>query len=383
MYQHKHKYSSKFKLYIILTLTLFTGTMLMSSNASGEVKPITKAQEKLEGITEEEQETLEKLFTLTQEIEEMEREEERLTGEIDELQTGIKELDKLVEKEQAEYDTQLHILERVLVSYQRGGPASYLDIILQAENLSEFLKSINLIKDISKNTGELLASIEQSKQKLNEEKDRLFHSKRLLETKREELKIPMENKQKLKEEQDTYLKELAQEKVKYQEHLDDLKLMWNDLKEIFGGIVEEFSKIIGGGYFTLEDLNVKFSLFSVKGSIHEDTFNRILKEHSSLPEIVFHFDEDTAIIEVPDKHLVLEGSFILQGDSAILFEPSGGSFYGMALEKESIAELFREGPLLIDFEDVAGDMVLIDIVLEDIETKNGNLNFTIDTGFPF
>ena len=90
-------------------------------------------------------------------------------------------------------------------------------------------------------------------------------------------------------EQEDYLDSLAEERDKYQQHLDNLTLMWNNLKLLFSEVVDEFSRIIGEGHFTMEDLNLKFSFFSLKGAIHEDTFNKIMNENSTLSKIVFSF----------------------------------------------------------------------------------------------
>lgn len=355
----------------------------LPNRVSGEVKPITEAQEKLEGISEEEKKTLKKLFTLTQEIEEMEREEARISDEIDVMQDGIDKLEKSIQIEQDKYDKNLGLLEQVLVSYQRGGPASYLEIILQSKDLRTFIKSINLVKDISKNVGELLDTVEDIKIKLTEEMDKLAEKVQLQEDKKAELQIQVKKRLQVKKEQEAYLTSLKEEQSKYEQHLANLETMWQDLKDLFSGIVEEFSRIIGEGYFMEKDLNISFSFLSVKGSIHEDTFNRILSEHSKLPKMVFHFNEDNILLEVPDKNLVLEGKFVLQSKSAILFEVESGSFYQMPLEQESIEELFHDGPLIIDFEKVAGGMVTVDIDLTQVEAKDGALNFTIKVGFPF
>ena len=367
-------------LWIAITLAL---SIAVPGRVSGEVKPITEAQEKLKGISEEEQKTLEELFRLSQEIEDMEREVTRLNGEIAIMEDRITELGGSIEKEQKEYDTQLYLLEQLLVSYQRGGPGSYLELILQAENLSEFLDNINLIKDISKNVSELLDTIETTKERLTEQKKGLEAEYLLLEEKKEELKEPIREKNRLVAEQEAYLETLQDEKSKYEEHLANLTLMWSDLKQVFSSIVGEFSRIIGEGYFTMEDLNLSFNLFSVKGSLTDDTFNRILKEHSTLPEIVFSFQKDNIKLEIPDKNLVLDGRFEVTGKSAITFVVESGSFYGMPLEQASIDELFKEGPLLIDFEAVAGELVLIEINLDSVEAKDGYLDFRISAGFSF
>lgn len=374
----------KYCLFSVLFVLLISASILVSPfKVKGEVKPITEANEKLKEISEQEQQTLEKLFIIVQEIEEMEREEARIIKEIDDLTIEIEELDLSIEKEQENYDTYLNLLKRVLISYQRGGPASYIDIILKAEDLTSFIKSLNLIKDISRNTGELLASIEESRLYLEEIRQNHLDNISLLEVKKEELKEPIATRQRLVKELEEYLDSLEEEKERYQEHLNNLKLMWENLKELFSKIVDEFSRIIGEGHFTLEDLNLKFNFFSLKGSIHEDTFNRIINENSNLSNIVFSFEKEGVIVQVPDNNLVLKGSFVVREETALEFVPTDGTFYNMALEKESIEELFRNRPMIIDFENVVGDMIIIDIKLDEVVAQDGYLHFTIDTGFLF
>jgi peptidoglycan hydrolase CwlO-like protein len=373
----------KWKYSLIFVLVLSVSFLVKPYKVTGEVKNIEEADEQLQGISIEEQQTLERLFILTQEIEQMEREEDRITEEINELIIEIDQLDRSIIKEQENYDMHLIIMEQVLISYQRNGPASYLDILLKAENLTSFIKSLNLIKDISKNTGELLASIEESKLFLEEKKQTLTDSITMLEAKKEELKEPIATKKRLVKEQEDYLESLADKKEIYQQQLDNIKLMWNNLKELFSEIIDEYARIISEGNFTTEDLNLQFNFFSLKGYIHEDTFNRIMNDNSTLSKIIFSFEKDKVKIEVPDSNLILEGYYKLEGASTLLFVPESGTFYGMSLEKESIEELFRDGPLLIDFEQVAGDMVAIDIELKEIEVSDGFIHFTIDLGSLF
>jgi hypothetical protein len=176
---------------------------------------------------------------------------------------------------------------------------------------------------------------------------------------------------------------LSEEKELYQQHLDNVKLMWDNLKKLFSEIVDEYARIINEGHFTMEDLNLQFSFFSLKGSIHEDTFNRIMNDNSTLSRMVFSFGQGRVRIEVPDNSLVLYGYFELRDTSSLLFIPEEGTFYGMALETESINELFKDGPLLLDFEQVAGDLVTIDIKLKDVEVADGFISFSIGIGSLF
>ena len=370
---YNRKLSSLIALLILISLTL---TAVVPNRVSGEVKPITEVQEKLEGITEEEKAVLEILFTLEQEMEEMEREESAITKDIEALQIEIDDMEELLKERQKNYDDQLDILKKVLVGYQRKGPASYLDTLLSAEDLRTFLESINMIKDLTRNVGKLLDSLEEGKKKLAEERDRLSEKAALLADKKEELQEALMKKLELKTKQEAYLATLKEKSEQYQEQLSNLKQMWEDSKLQFSNIVENFSQIIGEGNISLSDLNLSANLFEIKGAIYEETFNEILREHSDLPGLLFHFYTDRVEIEIPEKHLVLIGTFIIAEDKVLKLEVEKGSFYEMPLENESIEELFIDGYLLIDFKELAGDM-LIDFSLETVETKEGYLEFKI------
>jgi len=370
---YNRKLSSLIALLLLISLTL---TAVVPNRVSGEVKPITEVQEKLEGITEEEKAVLEILFTLEQEMEEMEREESAITKDIEALQIEIDDMEELLKERQKNYDDQLDILKKVLVGYQRKGPASYLDTLLSAEDLRTFLESINMIKDLTRNVGKLLDSLEEGKKKLAEERDRLSEKAALLADKKEELQEALMKKLELKTKQEAYLATLKEKSEQYQEQLSNLKQMWEDSKLQFSNIVENFSQIIGEGNISLSDLNLSANLFEIKGAIYEETFNEILREHSDLPGLLFHFYTDRVEIEIPEKHLVLIGTFIIAEDKVLKLEVEKGSFYEMPLENESIEELFIDGYLLIDFKELAGDM-LIDFSLETVETKEGYLEFKI------
>ncbi len=367
---------------ILLSLLIITITSFVPGKVHGEVKPIIETREKLDGISDEEEGVLQELFLISQEKEEMKRQEVRLTDEIDKLDKDFLLLEREIKDNQEEHDEKLYLLEEVLIAYQRGGPASYLEILLSAEDFSSFLKGMHLIQDISRNTDELLTSLNQVKAFLTDAQDKLQDNIKSQEEKRDELTRAINKHEILQKEQEAKLYALKEEKEVYSEYLRDLEFMWEDLQKIFASIVEDFGKIIRQGNFTMEDLNIEFSLFSVKGAIHEDTFNRIIEENSDLPKIVFSFIEDSLFLEIPERKLVLQGRFLQVGPASIVFQVDNGSFYNMTLERMSIDELFKEGSLIIDFNEIAGDMLIIDINLDSIISKEKHIEFIIKL-FPF
>lgn len=365
----------------ILSIFLAFAIIAVPIGVSADVKPIEEVQDKLVGISEEEKTVLGNLFILTQEIEAMEREAEGVTKEINNLQAEIKSLEKEIKEQQKDYDKNLEILRIVLVSYQKRGPASYLETLLNAKDLTSFLRSINIIKDFSRNVGELLDSVEEGREKLLKEKDKLSKNVVLLEGKEKTLQEALSKKKELKEEQEAYLNSFKDQKEYYETQLNNLEKMWKDIKIVFSEVVGEFSRIIKGGKFPEKALNLKFSFPVVKGRVYEESFNDIFKKHSKLPEMIFHFYEDKIRIEVPEKHLILDGKFIIEGKTALKFQVEEGRFYGMPLEPSAIDELFRDGNLLIDIKDLAGDMLILNISLKSIEMKEGYLEFEVKTGF--
>lgn len=365
------------KVTITFALILLIISTMLPLKVFGEVQKVTELEDTLSGISKEEKVVLEELFKLQQEIDGMEQKERVAAAEIDQRQLQVENLESQVQAAQSEYSLQLDILKQVLVDYQRRGPASYLEILLDAKNLSEFLASLNIIKDITHNVKDLLASIEDSKAELLNRRDILVDQKLLLEQSREKLQERLRAKEKLQEEREAYLASLQGDRAFYEEQLNLISQMWADCTTLFPDIVEELTEITRAGYFTLEDLNLAYGLFSIQGYISQEVFQQILTENSTLPRTMFRFQEETVVIDVPDKNLSLVGNFVVEGDMAIRFEVQEGTFYDLPLEATSLQELFSNGPFVIDFGAMAGDMLRLNFTLSEVWSQEGALNFII------
>ena len=153
---------------IILILGFFSSAM---SAQKGEA--IEEIREKLDNVSQEEIEILESLFIQAQEMEELKREKLRLTDDIDVLGKEVKNLEELIHKETVDYENKLGLLGKILKSYQRMGPSTYIQIILDSDSIADFLRRINILRDLTKNTGDLLEAIEKSREKLSMEKSNL------------------------------------------------------------------------------------------------------------------------------------------------------------------------------------------------------------------
>ena len=362
----------------VIALFLIPMLLFIPNQALGEVAPIEKAQKNLGNISKEEKGVLNDLFSLTQEMDALEQEAKKISGQIEVLNTQMGQMQSDIDKMQEDYNQKLSTLEQVLVYYQRGGPATYLDMLLSADSLSSFIKSINVIKDISRNVGELLDTIEQDKENLKKQRQLLGAKKQELDHKKEELDAAIQNKAKVKQKQEEYLDSLQEKRVYYEDQLENLTLVWTDCKALFSDMVTEINRVIGDGAFAAEDLNLEFGLPITKGALEENNYNKVISDNTTLPGVLFHFKEGEVNLEVPKQHLVLHGNFIISGDSAIQYEVSSGTFYDLPLDVSSIKELFVGGPLLIDFKSVTGEMVTMNFVLKKVESIQDYLTFEIE-----
>lgn len=368
-YQHKLKMIGACFMIAIL--------MFAPIRASGEVAPIEDTKDKIENISQEEMAVLEKLFVISKEVDALKQEEVKLNADVTDIKSQISELEAVIDDTMKEYDGEKELLRQVLIYYQRGGPASYLEILLKAESFGEFLKSLNAIKDISHNVSGLLDSLEKSRQKLQGEKEVLDGKAVILKKKQYELGQKLMEREAAEQKQEAYLSGLKEDRTYYEAQLQNLQLLWEDCRKVFSNTVAETTRIIGEGYFTAEDLNLGVGLFTMPGAIEEDTFNRVLNDNSDMTETYFYFKDKEVELEVPMLHLKLWGNFVIADESAIRYEVTSGTFYDLPLDELSMQALFEQGPLIIDFAAITGDIEIVDFILQEVDSEEGRLAFVI------
>ncbi len=306
----------------------------------------------------------------------MNRRAEELSKESEAIAVEITVMEADISKRQENYDIQLEILEKVMVSYQKNGMTSYLETLLSAQNLTDFIKRLNVIQELSRNTGDMLNSMEEEKAALIAEREKLISNKAQMEKNMAELSDAITQKMRLKQDQEEYLNSLSEKKEYYRDQLNKLDQSWSEVKDLFSNIATEFSRVFNESDLTVDDFNLELEFLSVKGSITDHRMNEIIEKNKKLPKMIFDINTEVIQIEIPEKHLSLSGSIVIESGSAIRFNVTDGTFYDMKLEKPSIEELFRDGYLVIDFKELIGD-----ITLKSVELKDGFIEFKVSPFF--
>lgn len=326
--------------------------------ATGQEDPFDEIQQNLKGISEEEREVLQTLFLLAQEIEEMKRREGEIGQEIKAIYQEVKSLEDTIAVEESAFERKRDVLEQVLKSYQRKGPGSFLEILLESDNLSVFLRRINTFRDLTRNTGELLTSLEESKGKLSAEKVRLSEKMLFIEGKQQELRVALEKKEQLIESQESYLASLAGKRAYYQEYLTNLQKLFQELGGFFETVAEEFVKVVEEGNIPSDALKTTITFMNITGTIDEKTFNDIIKANPRLPEMTFRFLPGKIEMTIPEKNLLLIGNFAILEGNRIEFAAEEGTFFGMPLEAGALEALIRGIHLILDLKPLIGKNIL-------------------------
>jgi len=341
--------------------------------------PFSHIKEKMTKISEEEREILRNLFVQVQEIEEMEREETEYNHSIEKAKQEIESLQVIIADEKVAYEKKIENLKQLLRSYQRMGAGSYFEIIMDSDNLATLLRRINILRDITRNTGVILDQLEASRENQLDQKTKLAEKLDLMEDDRKQLIKLMTNKKKLKEEKEAYLASLGKDRAYFQEYLSNVQLMWDQLKSLFLETMKELSSIINKGDLPPDALRITYSFFNIKGSLDEKALNDIMAGHAQLPKMVFKFYPDKVDMEVPEKNLVLTGTFVILEGHTLKFVVDEGSFYDLPLETSAIEELFQGDYLILNLKPLLGNFTL-----NSIEIKDRYLEFTVipQTGRP-
>ena len=346
------------KMMLIFSFGLMLVFVLVSSQAAGQADPFLPIEEELSWLSLRENELFQELFTLTLMLDNLDREADRLGKDMDRIANEIKELENEIGLQQRRNQKTLQGLEQVLKTYQRMGPASYLEILLDSKDLGDFLSRINLLRDLAGNTQRLLQSIEESKTELVKEKEKHDEKMAELAAKQEQLEQTRQQSMVLRKQMEEHLSSLAKEKEFFQEQLTGMQHTWEKLMPFFSKTIKELTEIIEWDKIPLDALKTRVSLRGIHGTLEEDTFNEIIAGYPQLSGIVFRFSPGQASLVLPESRLVLDGVFVIEEKTAIMFQVTKGTFYDLPLDDNSINKLLQNNKLVIDFKPLIGNNVL-------------------------
>lgn len=205
-----------------------------------------EANTQIEEVQSELSATMQEVQELTEKIEKYEEEIAGLVEQETDLQANITDLEGKLKVSQESYNNQKDLLEERLILLYESGETSYLDVLLNSKNISDFISNYYLISEIAKYDIELLTDMENEKIKIANNKKEVEEKKETLRTARinkEKTNIVLENTRVIR---NNYISQLTEEEKELQEKINiynqELKKVESDILVLTtAGLTEEYT----------------------------------------------------------------------------------------------------------------------------------------------
>ena len=204
-------------------LSYSKSTSELNNQKNSNQNSINKAKEKLNDIKSEKTATLGDIDNLDSQLEKVQAELDKLQTElnltIDVLNKSEQELKEANETKEKQYE---NLKKRIRFIYQ-GGASSYLEVLLNSDNILDLVRRIEYINSIMEHDNTLLERYKETEELILKKVEEIKKVKENIEV----LKKENENKKsqitKVMSEKETVLKKLASDESAYQQQIKDLE----------------------------------------------------------------------------------------------------------------------------------------------------------------
>lgn len=156
----------------------------LQEQSSEITEALNETNNRLQAVQEELSTNMQQLQELDNQIAESQEELNTINIQVDELMAQIEENEEKLTKTQEEYDNIQGLLDARLIKMYEAPKFQFLQVLLEAENVTDFLSTYYAMKELAEYDAELLetvkkqkADIETTKQILAEKKSQVIASK--------------------------------------------------------------------------------------------------------------------------------------------------------------------------------------------------------------
>ncbi len=172
-------------------------------------------------VQEDLSEAMQEIATLDTQISTNESEIQTLQTQIEELQTSIDQKETEIQQKQEEYDENEELLsERLVVMYEKG-ETSFLDLLFSSDSLVDFLSNYYSLSQLAECDMELLESINNEKQEIENAKAELESQKTQVTSLKAEKQTKSITLQQQKAEREEKAQNLDAQDKQLQSEIDD------------------------------------------------------------------------------------------------------------------------------------------------------------------
>lgn len=209
-----------------------------------------KANEELENLQIELTDNLTAISQIDLQIENAESEIEKTNSEIEKLKQELEQVKIRLAEVKKAYEKQKDICEKRLVALYEMGETTYLDVLLNSKNITDFISNYYLIGEIAQYDSELLDTIQREKklvEEINEQITKKQDDLQNVQLAQERTLIALENAKTIK---NSYANSLTEEEKALQEKINGYQSQINkiDSQILFLTVGDIGADYVGGEF---------------------------------------------------------------------------------------------------------------------------------------
>lgn len=225
------KYVRKSISLLILTLILFSSfTYVIASEKTNLQqqqstlnKQLQEATDELHSIQNQKSANIEQINNLNSQISSYEEELDQLEAQINDLNTQITTKQDEIAQKEKDYEENKQLLDKRLVAMYKTGKMSYLDVLLNAEGLSDFISKYYLISKLTEHDTALLDKIVSEKQEIEKAKTELESKRMEVQASKQTIEVRKNELASVSAQKRSVVSQLSAEERSVQEELDAIE----------------------------------------------------------------------------------------------------------------------------------------------------------------
>lgn len=217
-----------FMILVVILCTIITKNVILvlavtQSDLDETQQKIDNTKKEIEQVDRELSATMTQIQSLNAEIATYENEISDLNEKIEEVSNQIAESEEQLKIAEEQFDHQKELLQLRLVALYESGETSFLDVLLSADSMTDFISKYYIVSEIAENDKNLLEQIEINKNSIEETKKMLETSKEQIETLKENKQVTANSLQNSKDIKEGYMNQLNEEEQALQDELEEFE----------------------------------------------------------------------------------------------------------------------------------------------------------------
>lgn len=184
---------------------------------------IHEAEKKQEELEKQKSAAMKAVESVIGQISDSEREIDSINSQINTLKEQIETKENDIKQKEEEYTEQEKLLDTRLITMYKKGNTSYLEMLLDSSDMSDFLAKYYSASKLIEFDKELIQTTKDQKAKIEAEKAELENNKKQLDETLASEKKKNEDLKQLQKEKEKYEQQLTEEEKKVQKEIEELE----------------------------------------------------------------------------------------------------------------------------------------------------------------